>query len=144
MRLRDMWQYSLGFALAASVVACGGGEQSASEKPSAPAAASRQKVERRCPATRASYKAAPANDYQMNGGSASKRTKVRSSGAYLAGSGGALTTSSCREDGLAITYSPTELTLDQKGAATIRTCSSGSTSRWRNLRDRRCITSTRC
>ena len=46
MRLRNIRQYALGFAIAASVVACGGGEQSTSEKPSSPSAApSGQKVD---------------------------------------------------------------------------------------------------
>jgi plastocyanin len=39
MRLRNIWQYTLGFAVAASVVACGGGDQSTSDKPSPSAAA---------------------------------------------------------------------------------------------------------
>ena len=37
MRLRNIWQYTLGLGLAASVVACGGG--GSTEKPAAPAAA---------------------------------------------------------------------------------------------------------
>jgi plastocyanin len=46
MRLRHIWQYTLGLVAAASVVACGGGGQSTSEKPSSPSATpSGQKVD---------------------------------------------------------------------------------------------------
>jgi plastocyanin len=46
MRLRHIWQYTLGLVAAASLVACGGGGQSTSEKPSSPSATpSGQKVD---------------------------------------------------------------------------------------------------
>ena len=47
MRLRNVWIHGMGFALAASVVACGGGGQSTTGAPatSAPAAAGALKVD---------------------------------------------------------------------------------------------------
>jgi plastocyanin len=45
MRLRNIWVSALGVAVAVSVLACGGGNQSTSSEPSAPAATGGQKVD---------------------------------------------------------------------------------------------------
>ena len=124
MRLRHIWQYTLGLAVAASVVACGGGG-STSEKPAA-TAASGQKVDT---ATAGNVTGmamlegtAPANEgIKMNADPVCMRENKtpQEQETWVVGSGGALGNVFVYvKDGLGnyVFDTPTEsLTLDQKG-----------------------------
>ena len=124
MRLRHIWQYTLGLAVAASVVACGGGG-STSEKPAA-TAASGQKVDT---ATAGNVTGmamlegtAPANEaIKMNADPVCMRENKtpQEQETWVVGSGGALGNVFVYvKDGLGnyVFDTPTEsVTLDQKG-----------------------------
>jgi len=127
MRLRNIRQYTLGFAIAASLVACGGGEQSTSEKPSSPSATpAGQKVDTGTAGNVTGMAmlegTAPANEpIKMNADPVcmreSKGTQLQET--YVVASGGALGNVFVYvKDGLGnyVFDTPTEpLVLDQKG-----------------------------
>jgi plastocyanin len=127
MRQRHIWQYTLGLVVAASVVACGGGGQSTSEKPSSPSATpSGQKVDTstagNVTGTVMLEGTAPANEgIKMNADPVCmKETKgPQLQETYVADSSGALGNVFVYvKDGLGnyVFDTPTEpLTLDQKG-----------------------------